>query len=194
MLRKSGRFIESLGQFSVDLQRGRLNPLKMPRKPIRPPPTLVARQARFPWSSTPSPSPPDRPGHRSADHPARTTDKKPAGVQGDDHHPLAFSPDRPSPSACAVKRSCPSALFSANPVDCPKMPDSSRHRALSAHNECLWMTVCVPMTGRFMRRYATHRAPACAAMRRITRADAPLYAPFVIIFAAMRAISVPYGA
>ena len=96
VLPKCGRIIESLRQFTVDPQRHCRNPLKMPRKQILPPPLSSRRHARVAWSSTTAAvtSKPARPPISGPSHPA--TKKRTAGVQGDDHHPLARHPHRPS--------------------------------------------------------------------------------------------------
>ncbi len=76
----------------------------------------------------------------------------------------------------------------------PFIRRDNRAGASQAHKQSLWMIMCLHMSWPILRRSMHHRRSGCAAICAMNPGDAPLYAPFVIIFAAIRAISVPYGA
>jgi hypothetical protein len=84
-----------------------------------------------------------------------------------------------------------SARFGENPRQYRKIAFHGCRAAPEVHNERLWMTVCLHTIRRLMAHIVLHHAPLDAPCPRAMRRYAQ---QFVIIFAAICAISVRYGA
>jgi hypothetical protein len=50
------------------------------------------------------------------------------------------------------------APVAVNSAEFPKMPETAPRRALSAHNECLWLIICLHTIPGIMGRIVAHRA------------------------------------